>query len=135
LSGLEGISEKVRGLDFGADDYITKPFHKDELVGRIQAIVRRSQTVPHAIIKTGDLCIDVDTKTAEIGGIPVRLTTKEYQILELLSRRKGTPLTKEMFLNELYAGRDEPQVKIIDVFICKLSKKLMKASNGKTASR
>src|SRR5262249_17399843 len=122
---------KVRGLDFGADDYITKPFHKDELAARIQTIVRRSQSVPHAIIKTGDLNVNIDTKTADISGTPVRLTVKEYQILELLSLRKGTNLTKEMFLNHLYGGMDEPELKIIDVFICKIRKKLGKASNGK----
>ena len=131
LSGFQEIADKVRGLGFGADDYITKPFHKNELLARIQAIFRRSRTQPHAIIKTGDLCLNIDAKTAEMGGSPVPLTTKEYQILELLSMRKGTALTKEMFLNHLYGGMDEPEVKIIDVFICKIRKKLAKASNGK----
>ncbi|TIV75132.1 MAG: response regulator transcription factor, partial [Mesorhizobium sp.] len=108
LSGMAGIEDKVRGLGFGADDYMTKPFHKDELVARIHAIVRRSKG--HA------QC--------------VHLTGKEYQMLELLSLRKGTTLTKEMFLNHLYGGMDEPELKIIDVFICKLRKKLDAASGG-----
>jgi two-component system cell cycle response regulator CtrA len=99
LSGLAGIEDKVKGLGVGADDYMTKPFHKDELVARIQAIVRRSKG--HA------------------------------QMLELLSLRKGTTLTKEMFLNHLYGGMDEPELKIIDVFICKLRKKLANASEGR----
>jgi two-component system cell cycle response regulator CtrA len=131
LSGLAGVEAKVRGLGFGADDYMTKPFHKDELVARIHAIVRRSKGEPPSVIQTGDLLINLDTKTVEVSGDRVHLTRKEYQMLELLSLRKGTALTKEMFLNNLYGGMDEPDLKIIDVFICKLRKKLANASNGR----
>ena len=131
LSGLAGIEDKVRGLSFGADDYMTKPFHKDELVARIQAIVRRSKGHALSVINTGDLTVDLDQKTATVGGARVHLSGKEYQMLELLSLRKGTTLTKEMFLNQLYGGMDEPEIKIIDVFICKLRKKLANASEGK----
>jgi two-component system, cell cycle response regulator CtrA len=131
LSGLGGIDDKVRGLGFGADDYMTKPFHKDELVARIHAIVRRSKGHAESVINTGDLCVNLDAKTVKIGGAHVHLTPKEYQILELLSLRRGTTLTKEMFLNNLYGGMDEPVIKIIDVFMCKLRKKLANASNGK----
>jgi two-component system cell cycle response regulator CtrA len=122
----------VRGLGFGADDYMTKPFHKDELVARIHAIVRRSKGHAQSVIQTGDLVVNLDTKTVEVtGGQRVHLTGKEYQMLELLSLRKGTTLTKEMFLNHLYGGMDEPELKIIDVFICKLRKKLSVATGGK----
>ncbi len=131
LSGLDGIEDKVRSLGFGADDYLTKPFHKDELVARIHAIVRRSKGHAQSVIETGDLRVNLDAKTAEIGGQRVYLTTKEYQILELLALRRGSTLTKEMFLNHLYGGMDEPEMKIIDVFICKLRKKLLVASGGK----
>ena len=131
LTGLGGVEDKVRGLGFGADDYMTKPFHKDELVARIHAIVRRSKGHAESVIRTGDLLIKLDTKTVEMNGSPVHLTPKEYQILELLSLRKGTILTKEIFLNHLYGGMDEPLFKIIDVFICKLRKKLTNASGGK----
>ena len=131
LSGLAGIEDKVRGLGFGADDYMTKPFHKDELVARIHAIVRRSKGHAQSVITTGDLTVNLDTKTVEVNGIRVHLTGKEYQMLELLSLRKGTTLTKEMFLNHLYGGMDEPELKIIDVFICKLRKKLAAAADGK----
>src|SRR5690606_175732 len=72
----------------------------------------------------------LDTKTVEVNGQRVHLTGKEYQMLELLSLRKGTTLTKEMFLNHLYGGMDEPELKIIDVFICKLRKKLQMATGG-----
>jgi two-component system cell cycle response regulator CtrA len=130
LTGLAGIEDKVRGLGCGADDYMTKPFHKAELVARIHAIVRRSQGHAQSAVQTGDLIVNLDTKTAKVNGAPVHLTGKEYQMLELLSLRKGMTLTKEMFLNHLYGGMDEPEIKIIDVFMCKLRKKLADASNG-----
>jgi two-component system cell cycle response regulator CtrA len=131
LSGLAGVEDRIKGLGGGADDYMTKPFHKDELVARIHAIVRRSRGHAQSVIETDDLVLNLDTKTVEVNGARVHLTSKEYQMLELLSLRKGTTLTKEMFLNHLYGGIDEPEMKIIDVFICKLRKKLANASGGK----
>ena len=131
LTARDRWSEKVEGFDAGADDYLTKPFHKDELVARIHAIVRRSKGHAQSVITTGDLVVNLDQKTVEVGGVRVHLTGKEYQMLELLSLRKGTTLTKEMFLNHLYGGMDEPELKIIDVFICKLRKKLANASQGR----
>ena len=131
LSGLAGVEDKVKGFGVGADDYMTKPFHKDELVARIHAIVRRSKGHAQSVIQTDDLVVNLDTKTSEVNGARVHLTGKEYAMLELLSLRKGMTLTKEMFLNHLYGGIDEPEVKIIDVFMCKLRKKLAGASGGK----
>ena len=131
LSGLAGIEDKVRGFGFGADDYMTKPFHKDELVARVHAIVRRSKGHAQSVINTDDLCVNLDRKTVEVNGARVHVTGKEYQILELLALRKGTTLTKETFLSHLYGGMDEPEMKIVDVFICKLRKKLASASGGK----
>jgi two-component system, cell cycle response regulator CtrA len=110
---------------------MTKPFHRDELIARIYAIVRRAKGHAQSVIIMGDLCINLDAKTVEISGVPVQVTGKEYQMLELLTLRKGSLVTKEMFLNNLYGGIDEPEMKILDVFICKLRKKLVKASNGK----
>ena len=124
LSGSAEIETKVKTLGVGADDYVTKPFHREELVARIHAVVRRSRGHAQSVIKTGDIVVNLDGKTVEVNGERVHLTGKEYQMLELLSLRKGTTLTKEMFLNHLYGGLDEPEVKIIDVFICKLRKKL-----------
>ncbi len=130
LSGLGEMESKIKGLGFGADDYLVKPFDKRELLARIQAIVRRSKGHSQSKIETGKLAVNLDARTVEVGGKPLHLTGKEYKILELLSLRKGTTLTKEMFLNHLYGGMDEPEVKIIDVFICKLRKKLEDAAGG-----
>ena len=130
LSGDDGTESKIKGFGFGADDYLTKPFHREELVARIHAIIRRSKGHAQSIIKTGRISVNLDAKTVDVGGMPVHLTGKEYQMLELLSLRKGTTLTKEMFLNHLYGGMDEPELKIIDVFICKLRKKLSHACGG-----
>jgi two-component system cell cycle response regulator CtrA len=130
LSGLSEPDQKVKGLGFGADDYLTKPFDKAELVARIQAIVRRSKGYSESVIETGMLSVNLDTRTVEVNSQPLHLTGKEYGILELLSLRKGTTLTKEMFLNHLYGGMDEPELKIIDVFVCKLRKKLSSATGG-----
>jgi two-component system, cell cycle response regulator CtrA len=118
-------------VGYGADDYMTKPFHKDELVARIHAIVRRSKSHAQSVIETGDLVVNLTTKMVNLNGAPVQLTGKEYQMLELLSLRKGTTLTKEMFLDHLYGGKDEPEGKVIDVFMCYLRKKLANASGGK----
>ena len=130
LSGLTELDHKIKGLGFGADDYLTKPFDKRELVARIHAIVRRSKGHSDSVIRTGKLSVNLDTRTVEVEGQPLHLTGKEYGILELLSLRKGTTLTKEMFLNHLYGGMDEPELKIIDVFVCKLRKKLAQATDG-----
>ncbi len=130
LSGLSELDNKIKGLGFGADDYLTKPFDKRELMARIQAIVRRSQGHSQSIIETGPLSVNLDSRTVEINGAPLHLTGKEYGIIELLSLRKGSTLAKEIFLNHLYGGMDEPELKIIDVFICKLRKKIAKANDG-----
>jgi len=130
LSGNDDADNKIRGFGFGADDYLTKPFHREELIARVHAIIRRSKGHAQSVITTGRVLVSLDAKTVEVEGAPVHLTGKEYQMLELLSLRKGSTLTKEMFLNHLYGGMDEPELKIIDVFICKLRKKLSVATGG-----
>jgi two-component system, cell cycle response regulator CtrA len=132
LSGLgsTGPDPKIKGLGFGADDFLTKPFDRRELIARIQAIVRRAKGHSESVIRTGKLMVNLDSRIAEVEGQPLRLTSKEQGIIELLSLRKGSTITKEAFLNHLYGGMDEPAMKIIDVFICKLSKKLDRATGG-----
>lgn len=127
LSGLSRPQAKVKGFGMGADDYITKPFDRAELIARMQAIVRRSKGFSQPALQVGPLQLNLDSREVLAGGTPIHLTGKEYAILELLVLRKGMVLTKEMFLNHLYGGMDEPEMKIIDVFICKLRKKLATA--------
>ncbi|MSP21351.1 MAG: response regulator transcription factor [Alphaproteobacteria bacterium] len=130
MSGDSQPDDKVKGLVFGADDYLTKPFNKAELVARLHAIVRRSKGHADSLINVGKLSVNLDAHTVDVSGKPVHLTGKEYSVLELLALRKGTTLTKEMFFNHLYGGMDEPELKIIDVFVCKLRKKLAGATGG-----
>jgi two-component system cell cycle response regulator CtrA len=130
LSGLASIEDKIKGFGLGADDYLPKPFHKNELVARIQALVRRSKGHAQSLIAIGALVVNLDRQIVEVNGNPLHLTAKEYRMLELLALRKDSTLTKEVFLNHLYGGTDEPEAKIIDVFICKLRKKLANASGG-----
>lgn len=130
LSGLDDTDRKIKSLGLGADDYLTKPFEKGELIARLHAIIRRSKGHAASEIRTGRMTVNLDARSVSIDEQPVHLTGKEYGILELLALRKGTTLTKEQFLNHLYGGMDEPELKIIDVFICKLRKKLSTMSGG-----
>jgi two-component system cell cycle response regulator CtrA len=124
LSGTADPDIKVRALKSGADDYLTKPFHRDELIARVRAVVRRAQSSVNSIIQIGTIVVDLDAQMVSVSGVQIDLTTKEYEILKLLSQRKGMILSKEIILNQLYNGMDVPNEKIVDVFICKLRKKL-----------
>jgi len=124
LTGTDRIETKVQAFVAGADDYMTKPFHRDELVARARAVVRRSKGLAHSIIEIGTLTVNLDSKTAEVAGRRVALTAREYGCLELLALRQGIALTKDQFMNHLYGGMSEPEVKIVDVFMCKVRKKL-----------
>ncbi|WP_068878229.1 MULTISPECIES: response regulator transcription factor [unclassified Phenylobacterium] len=130
LSGTTDVETKVASLAAGADDYMTKPFHKSELTARINAVVRRSRGHTDSIIRTGLIALNLNTRSAEVAGQPIHLTPSEYKMLELLSLRKNTVLTKEACLNHLYNGMSEPEIKIIDVFICKLRKKIAAVAGG-----
>ena len=118
---------RVKAFSIGADDFITKPYDHAELFARMQAIIRRTKGYSQPMLRCGPLQLSLDSREVEVSGRPVHLTGKEYAILELLVLRKGMVLTKEVFLNHLYGGMDEPEMKIIDVFVCKLRKKLAAA--------
>ena len=128
FAALEG---KLKELGVSPHEYILNPVQKDELIARLHAIVQRARRPAQPVIAIGDLTVNLEQKAVDVAGTRLQLTGKEYQMLELLALRRGTTLTKEMLLNHLYGGVDEPEVKIIDVFICKLRKKLASASHGK----
>ena len=130
LSGLSSTDDKVKCLTLGADDYLTKPFSKIELLARIYAIIRRTSGHFSSVINIGPLEIDIKQRCVKIYGAEMNLTSKEYAILELLALKKGAVLAKETFLNHIYGGLDEPELKIVDVFICKLRRKMSDLSGG-----
>ncbi|HEX5264145.1 MAG TPA: response regulator transcription factor [Phenylobacterium sp.] len=129
LTGSTDVGVKVRAFSGGADDYIVKPFHKDEMVARLRAVIRRSSGHADSTITIGDITINLDARLVHVNGHRVHLTGKEYQTLELLALRRGKTLHKDVFLTSLYGGMDEPGGKIIDVFICKLRQKLASATS------
>ncbi len=130
LSGLSQPDAKVKAFRTGADDFISKPFDKSEFLARIHAVVRRSKGYSQPTLRVGNLELSLDSHEVTVDNCPMHLTGKEYSMLELLVLRKGSVLTKEVFLNHLYGGVDEPEMKIVDVFICKLRKKLTQAGAG-----
>ncbi|GBQ24460.1 response regulator transcription factor [Gluconacetobacter sacchari] len=127
MSSMGGAHAKVRAFSAGADDYITRPYDTPELAARIQAIVRRSKGYSQPVLQAGLVRLSLDSREVTVKDRLVHLTGKEYMILELLMLRRGTVLSKFAFLDHLYGGMDEPEMKIIDVFICKLRKKLQQA--------
>lgn len=127
LSNSISMEDRIRAMDLGADDYMTKPFHNGELVARLTALVRRSKGITQRIITIGDVSLDLNAMNATVNGAPCHLTGSEYQIFRALMLFAGNVMSKERILNVLYGGMDEPDAKIVDVFVCKLRKKLVLA--------
>ncbi len=127
LSGDTQVESRLSCLHKGADDYLIKPFNMEELVARLQALVRRANGHAQNVLQFGDLTLNLTARDVSVGDTRVELTSKEYQMFELLCLRKGNVVSKESFLDHLYGGMDEPEMKIIDVFICKLRKKIEKS--------
>lgn len=127
LSGNALVEAKVKALGLGADDYLTKPFHKDELVARIRAVIRRAKGHTQNSIEVGKLRFNFEARTAWVGDTPLHLTGREYHLLELLVLRRGILVSMETALNHLYGGMDEPETRILAVFIMKLRKKFAEA--------
>jgi len=130
LSGMSEIATRICGLRLGADDFLGKPFHREELLARIRAVMRRAQGCSQRIVQIGKLAINFDAKTIDFAGSRFDVTPKEFAILELLALRKGNIVSKDMLLNHLYGEMGEPHVKIIDVFVCKVRRKLRQLADG-----
>lgn len=130
ISGMAAAKTKLNLLTAGADDYLTKPFHPEELIARVQAIVRRRNGHSGSLIRTGGLEIDIDAKLVRLNRAWIHLSPKEFAAIELLALRRGRSVSREMFLDHLYDGNREPTAKAIDVIICNLRRKLRFASGG-----
>jgi two-component system cell cycle response regulator CtrA len=130
VSGRASVTDKVVALHSGADGFLTKPFDRQELIANLTAIIRRANGHSDNKIVTGPIIVDLSKHEVMMGENRLDLTSKEYRILELLSLRKGSTLGKSHFVSHLYGGIDEPVSKIIDVFICKLRRKLIESTGG-----
>jgi two-component system, cell cycle response regulator CtrA len=127
LSGVSRPAAQLKAFEMGADEFMTKPFDNAELLARVQAVIRRSKGFSQPCVQFGPVTLDLNSRVVTINGKVVKFSKKEFSILELMILRRGTVLTKEAFLSHLYDGRNEPDMKIIDVFICKMRKKLADA--------
>jgi two-component system cell cycle response regulator CtrA len=130
LSGLNSAEDKVKCLTAGADDYITKPFSKMELIARLYAVIRRASGHSSSVINVGPIEVNIRQRSVRVLDVEIPLTKKEYSIMELLTIKRGAVLPKEAFLNHIYGGMDEPDLKIVDVFICRLRRKIAELTGG-----
>ncbi|WP_209428408.1 response regulator transcription factor [Pararhodobacter sp. SW119] len=124
LSGDDDTETRLRCFELGADDFMVKPCHGDELVARVRAIIRRNNGHVTPTLEIGDLSVDTQAREVHAAGEPVPLTRREYQLLEFLALRRGTTVSKDALLTHMYDGVDEPDAKIIDVYVCKIRSKL-----------
>ena len=130
LSGSAVVEDKIRALRCGADDYMTKPFHGEELAARLRTLVRRSKGHCDARICFGPMTLDLAAKTLEADGRPIDLSAKEYQILELLSLRRGQAVSKETLISHIYGDGEGPDSRTMEVFVHRLRRKLAAACEG-----
>ena len=125
LTAYNSVSDKVAGLDAGADDYLAKPFDYHELLARVKALLRRSTIRANdAVIRVGDLALDTISRDVTRGDRPISLTQKEYALLEYLARNAGRALTREQISDHVWKSELDPKTNIVDVYVNYLRKKL-----------
>ncbi|WP_234187090.1 response regulator transcription factor [Shinella sp. NM-101] len=124
LTALDQISDRIEGLDAGADDYMVKPFDLLELSSRLNAVARRYSGNPNPLVEVGDLRIDLAARTVMRGGRPVDLTGREWTLLEAFLQRPGVAMTKSQLEDHIYAFGDEVESNTIEVHVSRLRKKL-----------
>ena len=126
LTARDAVTDRVRGLETGADDYLVKPFEIDELLARVAALIRRSAGKPSGVIELGEVQVDTVRRRVRRAGVEVQLTAKEYALLELLALRKGELVTRTTIYEQIYASDDDSMSNVVDVFVCNLRNKLGK---------
>jgi DNA-binding response OmpR family regulator len=126
LTARDQLDDKVKGLDAGADDYLTKPFELEELLARVRALVRRRHEVKDPVLRIFDLEIDTAARTVKRAGQPIHLTPREYGLLEFLAFHRGRVVTRTMIWEHLYDEHDESTSNVVDVYIRYLRNKIDK---------
>jgi two-component system, OmpR family, response regulator len=124
LTARDATADKIRGLNLGADDYLTKPFDLEELVARLGALIRRAKSHPSPLVTVGDIELDTAARVVRRQGEPVELAGKEFAILELLVLNRGKLVTRSMIYEHVYGEDDDTLSNVVDVYICNLRKKL-----------
>lgn len=124
LTARSALDERLEGLNLGADDYLTKPFFMEELVARVQALLRRVSGEKLSLLQAGDLVVDLITREVKVAGRPVELTAREFSLLEYLMRSPGRVYTRTQILEHVWSYDFDTNTNLIDVYIQRLRKKL-----------
>jgi two-component system OmpR family response regulator len=126
LTARDGVRDRIKGLDLGADDYLVKPFNLAELIARVRALIRRSAGAPNPVIALDSIKVDTAAKTIESDGSVVSMTAREYALVEYLALRRGKVVSRTELYDHLFAEEDESYSNLLDVHVCNVRKKIGK---------